>query len=83
MVLTVRTWEVARSCSDVGVTHVLTATLRAPLGDRILVDGACVDGESARPACAEGDPTQSMLRVTQAGGAGVRWCGWRRRGRAR
>lgn len=35
----------ARSCSDVGVPYSLTVTLAEPIGDRELVNGACVGAE--------------------------------------
>ena len=41
VVLTVVTWTVALSCSDVGVPYSLEATLSSDLGDRTLIDGAC------------------------------------------
>jgi len=53
VVLTVRTVEHSLSCSDVGVVRTLEATLDEPLGERELVDGACLNEPwASRPACA-------------------------------
>lgn len=53
VVLTVRTWTRATSCDDVGVQYTVSALLAEPLGDRELVDGACLEERFTRyPACA-------------------------------
>lgn len=39
--ITVRETVRAMSCSDVGVSYDIQVRLNAPLGDRLLVDGAC------------------------------------------
>jgi hypothetical protein len=52
VVLTVRETDHSRSCSDVGVTYDLEVRLDAPLDGRELVDGACLEEETARrPGC--------------------------------
>ena len=52
VVVTVRERVGASSCSDVGVLYTLRERLDAPLGDRTLVDGACLTEEwRDRPAC--------------------------------
>lgn len=47
VVLTVRARIRATSCPDVGVSYEIDAHLEAPLGDRELVDGACLIDEYA------------------------------------
>ncbi len=42
--LTVHTWTLALSCSEVGVPYDIEVELDAPLGDRELVDGAASSG---------------------------------------
>ena len=52
VVLTVRETVYSRSCSDVGVTYEHEVRLDEPLGERELVDGACLVEElSRRSAC--------------------------------
>jgi hypothetical protein len=54
VVLTVRETVTARSCSDLGVSYDLEVRLDRPLGDRQLVDGACLGQEDlGYPDCAE------------------------------
>jgi hypothetical protein len=54
VVLTVRETVRARSCSDVGVAYEVEVRLDRPLGDRVLVDGACLGHEKVGyPDCAE------------------------------
>ncbi len=49
----------AGSCNDVGVLYTEEGTLEEPLGDRELVDGACLSEEwRGRPACVMADSTQ-------------------------
>jgi hypothetical protein len=52
VVLTVHETVYSRSCSDVGVTYDHEVRLDEPLGERELVDGACLVEElSRRSAC--------------------------------
>jgi hypothetical protein len=60
VVLTVRETVTALSCSEVGVSYDLEVRLDRPLGDRELVDGACLLEELARrPACRADQPATS------------------------
>ena len=55
--LTVQETVTARSCSDVGVTYALEVRLDRPLGDRELVDGACLLGQfEGSSECRPGQP---------------------------
>ena len=59
VVVTVRERVGLSSCSDVGVLSTLTGGLDEPLGDRDVVDGACLTDEwRGRPACLPADRTQ-------------------------
>jgi hypothetical protein len=56
VVVTVRERVGASSCSDVGVLYTAQGRLEEPLGDRDLVDGACLTDEwKGRPACVPAD----------------------------
>lgn len=48
VVLTVVTWEWATACNDMGVPYTVSTTLTEPLGDRTVVDGACLRPEGQR-----------------------------------
>lgn len=41
VLITVHRWSRATECSDIGIDYALTAVLSRPLGDRVVVDGAC------------------------------------------
>ena len=57
VVLTVRVVVRATSCPDVGVPYEIDARLEAPLGDRELVDGAClIDDYAHYSACSSTQP---------------------------
>ena len=59
VVITVRETVLAVSCTDAGVAHEVRVELDEPLGDRALVDGACLLAElSERPTC-DGDTIES------------------------
>ena len=55
VVITVRETVLARGCSDVGVSYDVRVELDEPLGDRELLDGACLDPDLRnRPSCGGG-----------------------------
>jgi hypothetical protein len=54
VVVTVMVSGWALSCSDVGVPRELRTTLRAPLGGRTVVDGACRQAKYAQHLACSG-----------------------------
>lgn len=58
VILTVRTTVRAPSCPDVGVLYSIDAHLDAPLGDRELLDGACLMPEFAQYTACSGTRTE-------------------------
>ncbi|MGH1564415.1 hypothetical protein [Mumia sp. DW29H23] len=65
VVLTVTTRALTSGCSDVGVARTAVARLEAPLGERALFDGTCLDG-------ADRDFCRTKVTLTGAEGRAVR-----------
>ncbi len=58
VILTIRTTVRADSCPDVGVRYNIDAHLDAPVGDRELVDGACLVPKFSHYSACSREPTQ-------------------------